>query len=686
MNLTKHRLYKTPQRFRLLLLAGLITTTIVFGTSAKSTSAAAVDCSDVYSPLSSSLLSGVDRNKSAYLQVMNETGVPWEMLAAIHYRETNFSRTNPGNGYGIFQFTPPPRAYPPGVVSDAEFLDQLRYMANRLQSDYVSRGSAPRERRQLVANEQNIAIVKDTLFSYNGRAAAYANQAATFGYNSTTQPYEGSPYVMNRFDCPRARMGIITQDYATGINSTDTRYGAFTVFARLRGDTYWLNLQKPYQAQYVTQSSYPALRQNDSKRMYVQMRNTGARMWKDQLTAFPGAPAIKLATINPLNRGSYFQDATWQSYNRPTATLARVYESDGTTLAADQHTVFPGQVGRYEFTLKTYPNTPGGIYQEWFQLIAEGDPNWDVNGSAFFYNVTVDNNLRTARYRRQSSYPTTSPSEKTNLFVEFENSGTVLWKDQLTAFPGAPAIKVATTNPVNRTTGFQDSSWQSASRPTATLARVYESDGTTLAADQHTVFPGQVGRYEFTLSTPPLTPPGTYQEWFQLIAEGDPNWSISGSTSFFNIYVNSVPQVSYVSQSAYPTIQKGQSSTIFFRYRNSGNVTLNSSSTPQHSALTTTLSMATTTPINRQSNFSSSWFSPSRPSKAFSAVYSGSGQGKTSDQNNVRPGQEFAYEFNVTAPSDLSPGTYREWFQPVRESANPWDIGGVVFMDITVTN
>ncbi len=687
MSQMKQKIYNLSAKLPLFMLLVTVVSSALLSNPSRAVAHHAGDCSDVFTPLSSYVTTGVNNNKNFYTQVMNETGVPWEMLAAIHYRETNFSHTNPSNGQGIFQFVNGAGGpYPAGPVSDEEFVRQLRFMATRVQEDYVNRGSVARERRRLLPQEANITIVKDALFSYNGRASLYAEQASHFGFDPSNQPYEGSPYVMNRFDCPRARMGIITRDYGTGIDGIDTRYGAFTVFARLRGENYWLNLQKPYQAQYVSQSSYPGLKQNDSKNMHVKMRNTGARLWKDQLTAFPGAPALKIATVNPLNRGSYFQDASWQAHNRPTATLARVFEADGVTLAPDQHTVFPGQIGQYNFTLRSYPNTPTGKYQEWFQLIAEGDPNWDVNGSSFFYTVTVDNNLRLASYRRQSSYPTVNPGEKKTLFLEFENSGTVFWKDQLTAFPGAPAIKVATTNPVNRTTGFQDTSWHSPSRPTATLARVFEADGVTLAPDQHTVFPGQIGRYEFTLSTPQFTPPGSYQEWFQLIAEGDPSWNIAGSTSFFNISVNSVPQLSYVSQSGYPTVPRGQAQPIYFRFKNTGNVTFNALATPQHTTQSTTLSMATTNSINRSSEFSSTWYSASRPSKAFSAVFTGSSQAMSADQSNVRPGQEFTYVFNVTAPNSLPTGTYREWFQPIREGAYPWDIGGVVFMDIQVTN
>lgn len=202
----------------------------------------ASSCPGIADPLPAWLSDGVNRNKSAYINASNSTGVPWEMLAAIHYRETNFSRSNPANGQGIFQFVNGEGGpYPAGSVSDSEFQRQLNFMASKIQNDYVYRGSLQYTHRPLTQNETEIFRIKDTLFSYNGRSSQYANQASQYGFSPSTQPYEGSPYVMNRFDCKRFSMGIITKDYG-GIDGNDTRFGAFTLFARLKGDSYWQSL------------------------------------------------------------------------------------------------------------------------------------------------------------------------------------------------------------------------------------------------------------------------------------------------------------------------------------------------------------------------------------------------------------------------------------------------------------
>lgn len=207
-----------------------------------SPSASALYCDPVTDPLPSWLLQAVSDNKPFYVSASNSTGVPWEMLAAIHYRETSFSHTNPWNGQGIFQFVNGDGGpYPPGPVSDDEFVRQLTFMANRVQNDYVFRGSLNYTKRKLVPNEPDAFRVQDTLFSYNGRANVYAQQAADYGFSPTLSPYEGSPYVMNRFDCPRLSMGMITRDYGN-LDGVDQRYGAFTLYARLKGDSYQQSL------------------------------------------------------------------------------------------------------------------------------------------------------------------------------------------------------------------------------------------------------------------------------------------------------------------------------------------------------------------------------------------------------------------------------------------------------------
>lgn len=372
----KHKIFKYHGPFlKVVSLTLFVFSTFLLAGTPTASSAHSAECSDVFTPLSTFVVTGVNNNKNFYLQVMNETGVPWEMLAAIHYRETNFSHTNPSNGQGIFQFVNGGGGpYPAGPVSDEEFVRQLRYMATRVQEDYVSRGSVPRERRRLVPNEQNIAIVKDTLFSYNGRAQAYVDQAVHFGFNASTQPYEGSPYVMNRFDCQRARMGIITRDYATGVDGIDTRYGAFTIFARLRGDDYRNSLLQPYSTQLHSSRVYTNAERTQEytarttitpgSKAYVRLKvvNTGYQTWEKSF--------MRLGTSSPRESSSQIYDSSWLAANRP----AQLTEDS----------VAPGAVGTFDFAI-TGPRT--GTFVGKFNLVAESRA-W-LNDIGISYGINI---------------------------------------------------------------------------------------------------------------------------------------------------------------------------------------------------------------------------------------------------------------------------------------------------------
>lgn len=343
--------------------------------------ASAADCSDVYTSLSSFVVDGVNQNKAAYLQVSNATDVPWEVLAAIHYRETNFSHTNPSNGQGIFQFVNKEGGpYPTGPVSDAEFARQLTFMANRLQNDYVLRNSpnpAAAPTRKMTKNETDTTLIRNMFYSYNGRATVYANQAAQYGFSPSSQPYDGSPYVMNRFDCARARMGIITQDYGS-LSGQDTRYGAFTIYARLKGDAYWLGMQKPYLWQPVTQQLYkdaamtqivPSYNGSYSvapgQKVYAKItgRNIGNTTWNQS--------TLRLGTVGPNDRLSPFADNSW------------IYAWRAAAMA--ESSVAPGGLGTFTFSM-TAP-ARADTYSETFGTVAEG-VTW-INNSVANLSINV---------------------------------------------------------------------------------------------------------------------------------------------------------------------------------------------------------------------------------------------------------------------------------------------------------
>ena len=176
-------------------------------------------------------LAKIKQNQPIYEQAAAAAKIPWQLLAVIHLRESGLSRSNPGNGQGIYQNAGKEGGpYPPGEVSDAEFLRQSTFAANKLRTDY-----AGDQADKLATGDPE--AVKYTLFGYNGRAAAYTKQALALGF---TNGYEGSPYVMNKADAKRdpdtatpGTWGQIKTDGGGLSYPTNSDYGAFVVYAAL---------------------------------------------------------------------------------------------------------------------------------------------------------------------------------------------------------------------------------------------------------------------------------------------------------------------------------------------------------------------------------------------------------------------------------------------------------------------
>jgi hypothetical protein len=185
------------------------------------------------SGLPADIIANIKKLQPDYQKAGQATGVPWQLLAAIHYRESN---NNPNSDLQA--------GNPIGGPYTQSSTDYTRYGYPRTMEE-----SAEIAAKHLIASAKggvvklpiNVAspdadAIKDTLYSYNGRASQYAQQAEDLGFDPTKQPYEGSPYVMNNYDELHKNMKIITTDHGP-LDGIDTRFGAFTVYARLGGGT-----------------------------------------------------------------------------------------------------------------------------------------------------------------------------------------------------------------------------------------------------------------------------------------------------------------------------------------------------------------------------------------------------------------------------------------------------------------
>ncbi len=187
--------------------------------------------------LTDAQLAKIGENQPYYLKSASASDIPWQMVAVIHLRESGLARANPQNGQGIYQFVDNHGGpYPTGPVSDAEFQRQTDLAAQFIKSKAGSNYTANRS----LSSASGPDVIKDTFFSYNGRASVYERQAQSLGYG-TNQGFEGSPYVMNRSDAQRdpdgnkTTWGQVKRDHGPIEYPANGDYGAFVMYASLTG-------------------------------------------------------------------------------------------------------------------------------------------------------------------------------------------------------------------------------------------------------------------------------------------------------------------------------------------------------------------------------------------------------------------------------------------------------------------
>lgn len=173
--------------------------------------------------------------KPDFMRVQEATGVPWEAVCAVWYRES-FRVAVPKTLGGQFQFDPPP------PDNQLHFLlDHYSNLTAAQKADIVARGVNDFKAAMFLAAchgrhhcnpkitpQATDAEIKDFFWGYNGKAFGAADK---------------SNYVMNNFDKAHENMmirGTIPDESAPNgrrrIETTDMRPGAFTVYKQLKGE------------------------------------------------------------------------------------------------------------------------------------------------------------------------------------------------------------------------------------------------------------------------------------------------------------------------------------------------------------------------------------------------------------------------------------------------------------------
>jgi hypothetical protein len=181
--------------------------------------------------LSDAQLERIRQVKPMFEKVESLTGVPWQAVAAIWYRES-FSVTSPKTPGGPFQFDP--------VLQPETICNLLKFFTPLSKADiqhYARKGVNDFETGALCAAcwlrlktkwvitpDVSDEVIQDALYGYNGRA-----------YGSTDR----SPYVMNGLDEAHRDMKLqgTIPDGRGGrkrIAIIDKRPGAFTVYQQLK--------------------------------------------------------------------------------------------------------------------------------------------------------------------------------------------------------------------------------------------------------------------------------------------------------------------------------------------------------------------------------------------------------------------------------------------------------------------
>jgi hypothetical protein len=193
--------------------------------------------------LSDAELETIKANKAPLLTAEDIVKVPWQMLAAVWFREHGLTMGN-----NPFQFDPPPTHneiigllqsytdYKPTRYSIDDFPFAAILCACKLRSkcrfplvvvqsfqpplpDDYKLGDVIYPSRQVITQNTSDEAVADAFYGYNGRA---------YGSN----PFN-SPYVANELDELHHNMHFRGEDNGKWIDITDTRPGAFVVYKQL---------------------------------------------------------------------------------------------------------------------------------------------------------------------------------------------------------------------------------------------------------------------------------------------------------------------------------------------------------------------------------------------------------------------------------------------------------------------
>lgn len=388
---------------------------------------------------------------------------------------------------------------------------------------------------------------------------------------ATAALYTYTPYQPNQ--------AALDNMYGTGNNCS--AYGNRN-FWRVYWDWFGSSRGQPYEAAYISQSSYPAISSGQSATIQITLRNSGSITWYDDTVASQyGAKPVRLGTFEPQNRSSLFGSTWGGDKNRASKVFAKVYKADGTEYSTNPHKASPGESVRFEVTLSAPHGQAAGSYREYFKPLVEGEGY--MAGSTMFIDISIKEEPSVV-FKAQSGYPSVKPGDSTEAWIEFTNTGNVTLYDQRLINAGnaprdAKPFRLSTASPDNRSSSFGQGNWgRDGNRPATTFSMVYKKDGSKYQANPLKVAPGESARFSFKITAPENNPQGSYIENFQPIIEGGDPWYL-GASAWLRVNVLQAATAKQTSQDVSLTLNPLSEKTIVYSFKNTGNTTWKKEST-----------------------------------------------------------------------------------------------------------
>lgn len=317
-----------------------------------------------------------------------------------------------------------------------------------------------------------------------------------------------------------------------------TLYRAGNGGGRLNGGLIWASpkvFEAKYDAKYITQGYPSSIFGSNAGEAYIKVQNTGNVDWFAAGHEPAGVNPVRLATYSPLNGNSNLS-RNWYNPNRPVDKISKVYKRDGVTLSSNQQVVKPGEIAVFSFDFAANRRALTSKGRQYFRLVRERSSK-PLFGPVMWLPTNYNSGTYKATWAGQTPNQTINAGTTVDFIVRYRNDGTATWYDT-TGSPGKNnVIRIVPIRPLNRTSKFADVSWLTPNRPNKDFDRVLESNGSTLASNQHSVAPGQIAEYKIRFNVPANTPAGLYKEDFTLAKDGAASWKLDSSTVMW-FYIN----------------------------------------------------------------------------------------------------------------------------------------------------